>query len=84
MKAIQFTQGATTINKIQFCEIEDYLAEKGINVNDAFELLADENEFVFLSNGFVFGLKEETLEGEWHHYFVKVDGFYEARKFNFN
>ena len=30
MKAIQFTQGSTTINKIQFSEIEDYLVEKGM------------------------------------------------------
>ena len=55
MKAIQFTQGSTTINKIQFSEIEDYLVEKGMNVNEVFSMIADEKEFVYVSNGFVFG-----------------------------
>ncbi len=76
----------TEMNKMQFSEIEDYLTEIGINVNEAFELMADEKEFVYVSNGFVNGLKkEENEKGEWHHFFKKdQDGNFEAGKLKFN
>jgi len=35
----------TRMNKIQFSEIESILEKKGLNVNEAFDLLADEKEF---------------------------------------
>ena len=75
----------TRMNKIQFSEIEGILEEKGLNVNEALDLLADEREFVYVSNGFLNGLKKEENElGEWHHYFKKAnDGSFEARKYNF-
>ena len=76
----------TEMNKIQFSEIESYLEEKGLNINEAFDLLADEKEFVYVSNGFVNGLKnEENEQGEWHHFFKKdIDGSFEAGKYKFN
>ncbi len=76
----------TRMNKIQFSEIESFLEEKGLNVNESFDLLADEKEFVYVSNGFVEGLnKSENEPGEWHHFFKKdIDGSFEAGKFKFN
>jgi hypothetical protein len=76
----------TEMNKMQFSEIEDYLQEKGINVNEAFDLMADGKEFVYVSNGFITGLKnEETQPFEWHHFFKKQeDGTFEAGKLQFN
>lgn len=85
MKSTTFTHRGSTINKLQFSEIEFYLEEKGINVNEAFAMMADENEFVYVSNGFLMGLKEETNnEGEWHHYFKKDGDSFEAGKLKFN
>jgi hypothetical protein len=76
----------TEMNKLQFSEIDYLLEEKGINVNEAFELMADEKEYVYVSNGFVNGLKkEENEQGEWHHFFKKdIDGNFEAGKLKFN
>lgn len=76
----------TEMNKVQFCEIEDYLQEKNIDVNNAFNILADEKEYIYVSNGFIRGLKnEETEINEWHHFFKKqVDGSFEAGKFQFD
>ena len=73
------------MNKIQFCEIEDYLLEKGIDADEAFALMADEKEFVYVSNGFLRGLTSDTNEfGEWHHYFKKEeDGHFVAGKLEF-
>lgn len=83
MKTFKFNHRGTEINKIQFSEIEMYLEEKGINVHDAFDLMADEKEFVYVSNGFVRCLFNENEIGEWHHFFVKENGF-EALKLKFN
>ena len=85
MKATQFNYRGTTINKIQFSEIEEYLEEKGFNVNNCFNMLADENEFIYASNGFVRGLtSEENEDVEWHHFFKKdEDGNFEAFKMSF-
>lgn len=81
---VLFIRG-TQMNKVQFSEIEAILEEKEINVNEAFNLLADEKEFIYISNGFLHGLKkEENEQGEWHHFFKKdIDGNFEAGKFIF-
>jgi len=76
----------TEINKIQFSEIESYLEEKSMNVDAVFNMIADENEYAYVSNGFIRGLKaEENEPGEWHHYFQKEsDGHFVAGKMMFN
>jgi len=43
MKSQQYNIRGTNINKIQFSEIEDYLAEKGIDTNNAFDILVGDN-----------------------------------------
>jgi len=75
----------TEINKIQFSEIESYLEEKGFNINSVFDMIADEKENVYVSNGFVKGLTAEVNEdGEWHHFFKKdIDGHFIAGKLQF-
>jgi hypothetical protein len=85
MNAQTINHRGTAINKLQFSEVEDLLENKGINVNEAFNLLADEKEFIYVSNGFITGLKaDEKGENEWHHYFIKdVDGTFTAEKFKF-
>jgi len=83
MKTFKFNYRGTEINKIQFSEIESYLEDKGLNTDSAFNMMADENEFVYVSNGFLKGLLNENESGEWHHFFVKENG-YEAGKFSFN
>lgn len=85
MKTEKYNIRGTEMNRIQFSEIEDLLSDKGINVNKAFELMADDREFVYVSNGFVRGLNSEINEsGEWHHFFVKDGNTFEAKKFQFN
>jgi len=85
MNSFKFNHRGTEINKIAFSEIESYLEEKGINVDQAFFMLADEKEFIYVSNGFVSGLtKDENESGEWHHFFVKEGNTFEAKKFQFN
>ena len=86
MKTEKYNIRGTEINKIQFSEIEDLLSDKGINVNKAFELMADDREFVYVSNGFVRGLNSEINDnGEWHHFFKKEsDGSFISGKFQFN
>ena len=86
MKSQKVHHRGTEMNKIQFSEIEEYLKEKGLNVNEAFEILADEKEFIYVSNGFLHGLeKHENEQGEWHHFFKKdLDGNFEAVKYYFN
>lgn len=76
----------TEMNKMQFSEIDYLLEEKGLNVNQAFDLMADEKEYVYVSNGFLNGLKKEEIDSfEWHHYFKKQeDGTFEAGKLQFN
>lgn len=84
MKAQKYTIRGTEINKLQFSEIECYLEEKGMNVNEVFAQIADENEIIYVSNGFIRGLKEENEAGEWHHYFKKdADGNFDAGKLKF-
>lgn len=76
---------STAINKIQFSEIESYLEDKGLDVMKVFFAIADENEFVYVSDGFVKGLKtKENGEGEWHHYFTKDGKDFNANKLFFN
>lgn len=85
MKIFKFKARATEINKLQFSEIEDYLEEKGLNVNEIFEMIADETEHIYVSNGFISALiADENETGEWHHYFKKdVDGYFIAGKLKF-
>lgn len=86
MKISTYNIRGTQMNKIQFSEIESYLEDKGIDANNAFNILADEFEYVYISNGFVSGLKSSAnSEGEWHHFFKKeLDGTFTAGKFFFN
>jgi hypothetical protein len=85
MKTEKYNIRGTEVNKIQFSEIESYLEEKGMNVNNVFNQIADEKEFVYVSNGFVSGLTNNNEPGEWHHYFAKCsDGSFEAGKLYFN
>jgi len=85
MKIQKYNIRGTEMNKVQFSEIESYLDEKGLNVNEAFEMLADENEFIYVSNGFIKGLTtNENEEKEWHHFFKKEnDGCFVAGKMMF-
>ena len=85
MKTIKYNIRGTEMNKIQFSEIEFFLEEKGLNVNEVFEKIADEKEFIYVSNGFVRGLTSEENEiGEWHHFFKKeIDGNFVAGKLQF-
>lgn len=85
MKVNKYNIRGTEINKIAFSEIEEYLEEKGLNIMEVFFQLADENECVYVSNGFVRGLTSKDNEiGEWHHYFKKeIDGHFTAGKLNF-
>lgn len=72
MEMQKYNIRGTEINKIQFSEIESYLEDKGININATFDMISDEKEFVYVSNGFVKGLTAEVTEsGEWHHFFKK-------------
>jgi len=86
MKLNKYNIRGTEMNKMQFSEIEDYLEEKGLNVMEVFSQIADENEFIYVSNGFVRGLTTNENEiGEWHHYFKKEsDGSFTAGKLKFN
>ena len=85
MKIQKYNIRGTEMNKIQFSDIESYLEEKNINVDFAFNMIADEKEYVYVSNGFVRGLTNENTPGEWHHFFKKdADGNFEAGKFQFN
>ena len=85
MKIDKYNIRGTEMNKMQFSEIADYLEEKGMNVNEVFEMLADEREYIYVSNGFINGLKSNDNEhGEWHHYFKKdIDGHFIAGKLKF-
>ena len=71
---------------MQFSEIESYLEEKGLNTNNIFSQIADDNEYIYVSNGFVRGLLSPENEiGEWHHFFKKEnDGNFVAGKLQFN
>lgn len=86
MKIEKYNIQGSEFNKIQFSEIEFDLEAKGFNVNEAFNLMADKKEYVFVSNGFLRGLRADVNEsGEWHHFFKKqLDGTFEAGKFQFN
>lgn len=86
MKTQKFNIRGTEMNKVQFNEIEDYLSAKGIDCNEAFNILADESEYVYVSNGFINGLlASENEPGEWHHFFRKdIKGNFEASKLKFN
>lgn len=85
MKATKFNHRGSEFNKIQFCEIEDYLTQKGLNVDAIFQMIADENEFIYVSNGFVSGLLNDNEDGEWHHFFKKdTDGNFIAGKLRFD
>jgi len=86
MTTQKFNIRGTEMNKVQFSEIEFDLESKGLNVNEVFYLIADDNEFVYVSNGFLSGLRKDVNEcGEWHHYFKKEsDGSFVAGKLQFN
>lgn len=79
-----FFHRGTEVNKIAFSDIEDDLEEKGFNVDECFSLMADEKEFVYVSNGFLRGLRSDVNDaGEWHHYFKREDGDFSAFKLQF-
>lgn len=85
MKAQKLNIRGTEMNKMQFSEIESYIEDFGLNVNEVFEMIADEDEMIYVSNGFVLGLKSAPAEGEWHHFFKKeLDGSFTAGKLMFN
>lgn len=85
MKVLKYNIRGTEMNKIQFFDIIEFLEEKNLNVDEAFDLLADENENIYVSNGFVRGLNNENEAGEWHHFFKKdEDGHFTAGKYKFN
>lgn len=86
MNALKYNIRGTEMNKLPFAEIEPYLQEKGLDVMSIFYQMADEREFVYVSNGFMRGLRAEQNEvGEWHHYFKKEsDKNFTAYKLNFN
>jgi len=86
MKLIKYNIRGTEMNKMQFSEIESYLEGKGLNVDDVFEKIADEKEFIYVSNGFLKGLiADENEVGEWHHFFKKEEGGnFVAGKLQFN
>lgn len=85
MKIQKLNIRGTEMNKIRFAEIESYLEERGLDVNSAFAQMADENEFVYVSNGFINGLvRDEKQDGEWHHFFKKdTEGHFIAGKLQF-
>ena len=86
MRTQKYNIRGTEVNKIQFSEIEGYLEEKGFNADEWFSMMADENEMIYVSNGFVKGLKSDENEaGEWHHYFkIESDGSLTAYKMSFS
>lgn len=83
MKTQTIYSRGTQINKIAFSEIEDYIVDLGLNANEVSDALCGDGDFAYVSSGFLRGLKGAE-QGEWHHYFVKADGEFEARKLNFN
>lgn len=85
MGALKFSYRGSEINKLPFSDIEYYLEEKGFNVSELFDMMADEREYVYVSNGFLRGLMaEENEPGEWHHFFKKdSDGDFVAEKLEF-
>lgn len=85
MKVQKYNIRGTEMNKLQFSEIEELLIAKNFSVQEVFETIADENEFIYVSNGFLRGLTSETNEiGEWHHFFKKeADGTFTAGKLSF-
>lgn len=87
MKIEKYNIRGTEMNKIAFSEIEFDLETKGFNVDEAFNLMADQKtEYVYVSNGFLRGLKADVNDaGEWHHFFKKEnDGTFTAGKYQFN
>lgn len=85
MKAVKYNIRGSEINKIPFSDIEYYLEEKGFSVSELFDKMADDREYVYVSNGFLRGLMAEENEvGEWHHFFKKdSDGHFVAEKLKF-
>lgn len=84
MKMQKLFISGSEINKLQFSEIDSYIEDLGLNVNEVFEMIADENEMIYVSNGFLRGLAQPVTDGEWHHFFKKVDGYFIAGKLQFN
>lgn len=88
MNTVKFFNNGSTFNKVQFSEIEFDLDKLNLNINECFILMADEKEFVYVSDGFLTGLRKDIDEiesGEWHHYFKKDEnGNFDAFKLNFN
>jgi len=85
MKTETYNIRGTRMNKMQFSEIVSYLEDKGLSIDAIFDTIADEKEFIYVSDGFVKGLLNENEIGEWHHYFKKLeDGNFEAGKLKFS
>ena len=85
MKAEKIYYRGTEINKINFYDLEDLLEEKGLYKKVFNNCLNEENDCVYVSNGFLLGLnQEEIAHHEWHHYFIKnEDGSFECEKLQF-
>lgn len=71
----------TSINKVHISDVQDELENKGLNIN---ELFGEEDDYCYVSCGFMRGLcASENTPGEWHHYFKKDGADFSAFKMNF-
>ena len=79
-----FSRGSR-INKVQWSlDLEDILTEIGFDVNYLFNEMADENEYIYVSNGFLNRINKEYEDGEWHHFFKKDSfGTFDAFRLSF-
>ena len=62
MKIQKYNIRGAEMNKMQFSEIEDYLEEKGLNVNEIFEMIADEKNLSMLVTGLLAGLGRTKMK----------------------
>lgn len=74
-------QSGSRINKVHISQVCDMMEDKCLNVDEVFGM----DDYAYVSDGFLRGLKAETNEpGEWHHYFTKdTDGLFIAFKMIF-
>jgi hypothetical protein len=85
MKIQKLNIRGSVFNKVQFSEICDDLEDLGFDVDSVFNLICDDKEFCYVSNGFLNALRTPIQEGEWHHFFKKEDdGSFVAGKLNFD
>ena len=70
MKIQKYNIRGTEMNKMQFSEIEEILIEKKFNVQEVFEKIADQNEFIYVSNGFIKG--KPAMKAWWVDAFERL------------